>query len=67
MLLDEVEIKDTTKSYIYALYLDVLKKIILVLITYTLFDVREHSTIAIINFPLLCGNIQPSDTYNVYV
>jgi hypothetical protein len=64
---DEREIKDTTESDKSASYLDILLNIDSNgRLTTSLYDKRDDSDFAIVNFPFLCSNIPLSPGYGVY-
>ena len=65
---DELEIKDTTKSDRCASYFDNLLNIDSNgRLTTTLYDKRDDSDFAIVNFPFLCSNVPLSPAYGVYI
>ena len=58
---NELEIEDTTVSFMSASYLDILLDIdINGKLTTQLYDKRDDFSFSIVNFPYLCSNIPPS-------
>jgi hypothetical protein len=65
---DNLEIKNTTESYITASYLDILLKIDSNgRPTTTLYDKHEDFNFAIVNFPFLWSNIPLLPVYDTYI
>jgi hypothetical protein len=64
----ELEIKDTTESFIYSSYLDVLLKLDTNgKIRTQFYDKRDDFNFSIVNFPYLCSNIPASTAYGLYI
>jgi hypothetical protein len=64
----ELEIKDTTESSTSASYLDILLNIAASKkLTTQLYDKRDDSNFAFVNFPYICSTIPLSPAYGVYI